>query len=183
MPLTISGLVAYPSEPREIGQTILRSLERLHNEAKFKQLHSWEETDIPGRFIATEVLKLIENGTIFIADITRLNFNVVFEIAYGTVDVATGYAGNEPHQAIQAGHEVNIILMADYGTNMYGDVLFATEDTINKKPELVEHFLRATLKGWQYAIENQEEAVGIILKYATDKTKAIRAICSRGLFH
>ena len=82
MPLTISGLVAYPSEPREIGQTILRSLERLHNEAKFKQLHSWEETDIPGRFIATEVLKLIENGTIFIADITRLNFNVVFEIAY-----------------------------------------------------------------------------------------------------
>lgn len=82
MPLTISGLVAYPSEPREIGQTILRSLGRLHNEAKFKQLHSWEETDIPGRFIATEVLKLIENGTIFIADITRLNFNVVFEIAY-----------------------------------------------------------------------------------------------------
>ena len=82
MPLTISGLVAYPSEPREIGQTILRSLERLHNEAKFKQLHSWEETDIPGQFIATEVLNLIENGTIFIADITRLNFNVVFEIAY-----------------------------------------------------------------------------------------------------
>jgi len=93
----------------------------------------------------------------------------------GTVDVATGYAGNEPHQAIQAGHEVNIILMADYGANMYGDVLFATEDTINKKPELVEHFLRATLKGWQYAIENQEEAVGIILKYATDKTKSLQS--------
>jgi nucleoside 2-deoxyribosyltransferase len=82
MPLTISGLVAYPSEPREIGQTILRSLERLQNEPRFKQLQSWEETDIPGRFIATEVLKIIENGSIFIADVTRLNFNVVFEIGY-----------------------------------------------------------------------------------------------------
>jgi nucleoside 2-deoxyribosyltransferase len=78
----ISGLVAYPSEPRDIGQTISKSLEKLHSEAKFKQLRSWEETDIPGRFIATEVLKLIENGSIFIADVTRLNFNVVFEIGY-----------------------------------------------------------------------------------------------------
>lgn len=96
----------------------------------------------------------------------------VTELLDGTVDVSTGYLVNEPHQAIEAGHEVNIILMADYGVNMYGDVLFATEDTINNSPELVQRFLRATLKGWQYAIENQEEAVGIILKYSTDRTKS-----------
>ena len=94
------------------------------------------------------------------------------ELLDGTVDVSTGYVVNEPHQAIKAGHEVNIILMADYGVNMYGDVLFATEDTINNNPELVERFLRATLKGWEYAIVNQEEAVGITLKYATDRTKS-----------
>ncbi len=94
------------------------------------------------------------------------------ELLDGTVDVSTGYVVNEPQQAIKAGHEVNIILMADYGINMYGDVLFATEDTISNNPKLVERFLRATLKGWQYAIENQEEAVDITLKYATDRTKS-----------
>jgi len=93
------------------------------------------------------------------------------ELLDGTVDVSTGYVVNEPHQAIDSGHEVNIILMADYGANMYGDALFATEDTINNNAGLVEHFLRATLRGWQYAIENQEEAIDITLKYATDRTK------------
>jgi hypothetical protein len=78
----MSGLVAYPSEPADIGRTISRSLEKLHQQDSIRQLLSWEESDIPGRFISTEVLKNIESGTIFIADITRLNFNVVFEIGY-----------------------------------------------------------------------------------------------------
>ena len=82
MNLVISGLVAYPSEPEEIGQTILRAIDKLHTEPRFGQLVSWEENDIPGRFISGELLDRIEKGTIFIADITRLNFNVVFEIGY-----------------------------------------------------------------------------------------------------
>jgi len=82
MPSTISGLVAYPSEPEEIGHTINLSIGKLQQEETFRQLLSWKESDIPGRFISTEVLKLIEMGTAFIADITRLNFNVVFEVGY-----------------------------------------------------------------------------------------------------
>ncbi len=49
---------------------------------------------------------------------------------------------------------------------MYSDCLFVTEKTIKEKPELVERFLRATLDGWQYAIEHESEAVDITLKYA-----------------
>ena len=97
------------------------------------------------------------------------------ELLNGTTDVSTGYIINEPHQAIEAGYEVNTILMANYGANTYADVLFATEDTINNNPELVEKFLRATLKGWQYAIENEEEAVDITLKYAAGRTKSHEA--------
>jgi len=94
------------------------------------------------------------------------------ELLEGKTDVSTGYIINEPNQAIEAGYEVNTILMADYGVNMYADVLFATEHTINNNPELVEKFLKATLDGWQYAIENEEEAVNIVLRYATDRTKS-----------
>ena len=82
MTVTLSGLVAYPSEPEDIGQTISRGLEKLQQSERFRDLSSWQENDIPGRFIATEVLNLIESGSIFIADITRLNFNVIFEIGY-----------------------------------------------------------------------------------------------------
>jgi hypothetical protein len=57
---TISGLIAYPSQPEEIGQTILASLHKLREDGKFRQLDSWEENDVPGRFISTEVLKQID---------------------------------------------------------------------------------------------------------------------------
>jgi ABC-type nitrate/sulfonate/bicarbonate transport system substrate-binding protein len=94
------------------------------------------------------------------------------ELLEGKTDVSTGYVINEPQQAIAVGQDVNIILMADYGVNMYADVLFATENTIATNPSLVERFLRGTLEGWQYAIENVDEAVNITLKYATGSTRS-----------
>lgn len=97
------------------------------------------------------------------------------ELLAGQTDVSTGYIINEPQQVIEAGREVNTILMADYGVNMYADVLFATEETIKNKPELVERFLRASLKGWQYAIEHEEESVEATLKYAPKSTKVHEA--------
>lgn len=97
------------------------------------------------------------------------------ELLAGKTDVSTGYIINEPHRAIEAGQEVNTILMADYGVNMYADTLFATEETIKNKPELVMRFLRSTLKGWQYAIEHEDEAVDVTMKYALTSTKSHEA--------
>ena len=82
MPVTISGLFAYPREPEEIGRTIFKSLQTFEIDDRLRGLSSWEEIDIPGRFIATEVLSKIESGSLFVADITRPNFNVFFEIGY-----------------------------------------------------------------------------------------------------
>lgn len=92
------------------------------------------------------------------------------ELLAGKTDVSTGYIINEPNQVIEAGKEVNTILMADYGVNMYADVLFAREDTIQSKPDMVQRFLKATLEGWQYAIEHESEAVTMTLAYATTST-------------
>ncbi|MFA6407679.1 MAG: ABC transporter substrate-binding protein [Candidatus Paceibacterota bacterium] len=97
------------------------------------------------------------------------------ELLLGKTDVSTGYIINEPHQAMEAGQEITTILMADYGVNMYADVLFTTEKTIEKKPDLVLSFLKATLRGWQYAFEHEAEAVDIIVKYATKSTKTHEA--------
>jgi NitT/TauT family transport system substrate-binding protein len=93
------------------------------------------------------------------------------ELLTGKVEVSTGYIINEPQLVVEAGKEINTMLMSDYGINMYADVLFTTDEMIAKRPELVAKMLRATLKGWQYAIEHEEEAVNITLKYAKDSTK------------
>ena len=69
----ISGLVAYPAHPAELGEPIRHALQHLNAQDRFRHLSSWQETDIPGRFIATAVMEKIDSGTIFIADTTRLN--------------------------------------------------------------------------------------------------------------
>ncbi|MFH0978171.1 MAG: ABC transporter substrate-binding protein [Candidatus Woesearchaeota archaeon] len=88
------------------------------------------------------------------------------ELLNGTTDISTGYIINEPRLAEAEGKNVSIIMMADYGANIYADVLFTRDDMIENNPKIVQGFLRATLKGWQYAIENNKEAAAITLKYA-----------------
>jgi NitT/TauT family transport system substrate-binding protein len=53
---------------------------------------------------------------------------------------------------------------ADYGIVIPRDTIVTTEKTIKERPEVVQRFLRASLRGWKYAIENQAEAVDITLK-------------------
>lgn len=94
----------------------------------------------------------------------------VKEILSKEIDVSTGYVINEPNLVKESGIDVDIILMSDYGVNLYGDVIFTSEDLIETNPDLVNRFLRATLDGWQYAIENQEEASVIVLKYSKEES-------------
>jgi len=88
------------------------------------------------------------------------------ELLAGDTDVSSGYIINEPFGVISAGKEVSTILVADYGVNMYADVIITNKNLIKSNPDLVESFLRASLEGWQYAIENEEETVQITLNYA-----------------
>jgi len=93
------------------------------------------------------------------------------ELLDGKVDVSTGYVINEPQLVKEMGIGVNTFLVADYGVNMYADVLFTTDEIIKTKPDMVGRMLKATLTGWQYAIEHEAEAVDITMKYAKDSTK------------
>jgi NitT/TauT family transport system substrate-binding protein len=82
-----------------------------------------------------------------------------------TVDIWAGYMTNEVLAARNQGHPVKLILPDDYGVHLYGDTLFATEQLIREKPDLVLRFLRAALKGWRWAIENPDEAGRLALEY------------------
>jgi len=57
---------------------------------------------------------------------------------------------------------------SDYGYELYGDAIVASEKTISQKPDLVRRFLAATLRGNLYAFEHPDEAVAILSKYAAE---------------
>lgn len=84
------------------------------------------------------------------------------------VDVMNAFITDEPVLMQLEGHQVNYILASDYGINIYGDVFFTTEDTIAKRPELVEAFLRETLKGYEHAISSPDQAAELVVQHNND---------------
>ncbi len=71
----------------------------------------------------------------------------------------------------ETGYDLNWMWVDDYGIHLYADTIITHEDLIQRDPELVERFLRATLRGWRYAIENQAEAVDLTLQYDPTLTR------------
>jgi len=86
----------------------------------------------------------------------------------GDADVATGFVTDQVLQVQQAGREVNIIYLDDYGVHFYSDTLLATDTFLNTNPDVVTRFLRATFQGWRYAVENPTAAGALVLKYNPD---------------
>lgn len=92
----------------------------------------------------------------------------------GELDVASAMIYNEYYAVLESGvkaEDLNTIDYADYGLDFPGDTLFTTRQMTEKDPALCIGMLRASLRGWQYAIDNPEETVDIILKYDKSGTQ------------
>ena len=83
----------------------------------------------------------------------------------GEVDVWSGYLNQEVIQAKLDGKKLSLIFPHEYGLDNYDQLMVAQNKTIAQNPELVGRFVRATLKGWQAAIEYPEEAGAIIAQW------------------
>jgi ABC-type nitrate/sulfonate/bicarbonate transport system substrate-binding protein len=68
---------------------------------------------------------------------------------------------------------INFIKLQDFDSNLdfYTPVIIAKDDLINDDPELVKKFLKATTRGYEYAIENPEDAVESLLKASPEIDK------------
>ena len=86
------------------------------------------------------------------------------------VDFTWIYYGWDGVAAEVKGIDLNFINLRDEdkALDFYTPVIIASEQTIDQKPELVEKFLRATAKGYEYAIENPREAAEILLKVSPE---------------
>jgi ABC-type nitrate/sulfonate/bicarbonate transport system substrate-binding protein len=86
----------------------------------------------------------------------------------GRVEIWSGYEVNEPLSAEEQGVEVTLIRPRDYGVHFYSNTYFATEENLRERPEMLERFVRASLKGWSWALDNPEEAIDILLRHNPD---------------
>ncbi len=85
----------------------------------------------------------------------------------GRVDVYPVFLSNEPDTIRRKlGEEVNIFRASDYGMPTLGLTYLTTEDYMQEHPETVERFLRAVLYGIEWARDNRDEAIDIVLEYA-----------------
>ncbi len=65
----------------------------------------------------------------------------------------------EPGIARRTGDaKLRTLLLADHGLDLYANGLVARQATIRAKPDMVRAFVGASLKGWQDALANPEEA-------------------------
>jgi PAS domain S-box-containing protein len=82
----------------------------------------------------------------------------------GQVDALSVYKSQQPYAIENQGFSVNLIEPKHYGIDFYGDNLFTSQSEIQNHPERVEKMIRASLKGWQYALNNPEEISRLIQK-------------------
>ncbi len=85
------------------------------------------------------------------------------DLINGKTDAMVSYLTDQVDYFKKKGIEINIIDPRNYGIDFLGDNLFTTEQEINRHPERVQRFLRASLKGWDYALKHQDELIQIIL--------------------
>jgi ABC-type nitrate/sulfonate/bicarbonate transport system substrate-binding protein len=87
-------------------------------------------------------------------------------IAEDQIDMAWIFYGWQGFQAQQKGVDINIIMMEDYFDcipDYYTPVVIASEDSIANRPEIIEAFLGALMLGYDFAIENPDEAAEILV--------------------
>ncbi len=96
------------------------------------------------------------------------------------VDAASAMTYNELDQIVGLGYPLDQLVIldpADIGADLLEDNIFTRPDVLASENfkgsglsgrEVAERFLRATIRGWEYAVANQEEAVQIVLKFCGD---------------
>jgi len=76
------ALFLFPSKPEPVATTIEATVAHLSKVAGEKDWKSWKNLDIAGQIVFCEICKAIRFTHLVVADVTTLNFNLLFEIGF-----------------------------------------------------------------------------------------------------
>jgi NitT/TauT family transport system substrate-binding protein len=168
------NVLPYISQGEElvsIGQGMQRSGMRL---MALKSSGIEEPADIAGKKIGTwlggnelEPYAFIEmQGLDRDRDVTLVSQNFdMNQLLNGEIDLASAMIYNEYWLPIEEGYspdEFTVFDMEQEGAGMLQDALFVEKEYLDENEDLLVRFLRASIKGWEYAIENPEESVDLM---------------------
>ena len=101
--------------------------------------------------------------------------NVGFDprvLVEGLVDIYPVYNSNEPYLLRSWGYELQEWQVSDDGVPTLGLAYVSTPEIVERDPERMERFIRAALRGIEYAAAHLDEAVEIVVVYADDEANA-----------
>jgi len=123
---------------------------------------------IPGRFgeslyglLAVLYANKLDESAMTVQEIGFTQAQTVLE---DKVQVAIGYAMNEPIILRQQGVEVDVLRVADV-YNLAANGIVASEALIQQDPQLVRRFIQATLRGLKDTLDNPDEAYTLTLTF------------------
>jgi ABC-type nitrate/sulfonate/bicarbonate transport system substrate-binding protein len=108
------------------------------------------------------------------ADVSKVEMvNVGFDprlLTEGKVDVYPVYKSNEPYLIRSWGYDLTLWEAADFGVPNLGLAYVTSEEILASQPEALTRFLRAALRGIDYARQHTDEAVQAVLQYTGPET-------------
>jgi NitT/TauT family transport system substrate-binding protein len=95
----------------------------------------------------------------------EVDFDAMEMLYDGEVDVWTGFINDEVVDARDHGYDVDLIFPADYAVGDYDGLITVLQENLDNDPALAQRFVRASLRGWEYAIQHPEEAGSIMAQW------------------
>ena len=88
-------------------------------------------------------------------------------LAQGKVDAIAGFWFSS-YMNLKAngipGDEIVVLLMRDFGVDLYGNVIVANPDVMRYSPKIVSGFVKATIRGIQDTLKDPEGAIDSLMK-------------------
>lgn len=85
----------------------------------------------------------------------------------GAVDIFLAYSFNEYPQLEECGMRLDscyVFRLAEHGYNLPEDGMYVMEDYYNTHKELVDKFVKASIRGWNWVEMNQEKALDLVME-------------------
>ena len=112
---------------------------------------------------STEAMLSINGMSIDDVSMIPIGFDIA-PLLTGQVDVLTGLVTNQVVLLEQQGHKVGYASYSDLGFGFYWNTPFVLDDTFSAKKELLAAWLRASARGWDYALKNPDEVAKLVVE-------------------
>ncbi len=130
---------------------------------------------------AASVQAMIRNAGLKEKDLTLLPHSFdPLSLERNETDAMAAYASNEPFILSNRGVETYAIDPKNSGFDFYSDILFTSQEELQRHPERVHRFYEATLKGWRYAFAHIGETAELLFDNYNVQHKSLEALRYEG---